>query len=222
MNRSLSAFEGMKKVYLDSENEKVKDLAKQFLVKSMVHRWKEYEVKEFLVSQKIIDAKPKPLVQVPGLRRDDGTLKVAKVIKLTGNYERGKSSAARCYSCHQFDNLGVEFGPNLKGWGQGRSAEEIARAIIHPSAGIAHGYESHEVTLEPNWKERKSFWRINGIILSESDPLTIKSAGGLIQNVPSHEIHFIQPSRHSLMLSAHQLGMSEQDVADVVAFLKKY
>ncbi|NCX71200.1 MAG: hypothetical protein EBW86_11595 [Rhodobacteraceae bacterium] len=222
MNRSLSAFEGMKKVYLDSENEKVKDLAKQFLVKSMVHRWKEYAVKEFLVSQKIIDAKPKPLVQVPGLRRDDGTLKVAKVIKLTGNYERGKSSAARCYSCHQFDNLGVEFGPNLKGWGQGRSAEEIARAIIHPSAGIAHGYESHEVTLEPNWKERKSFWRINGIILSESDPLTIKSAGGLIQNVPSHEIHFIQPSRHSLMLSAHQLGMSEQDVADVVAFLKKY
>ena len=75
---------------------------------------------------------------------------------------------------------------------------------------------------EPNWKERKSFWRINGIILSESDPLTIKSAGGLIQKVPSHEIHFIQPSRHSLMLSAHQLGMSEQDVADVVAFLKKY
>ena len=222
MNRSLSAFEGMKKIYLDSENEKVKDLAKQFLVKSMVHRWKEYAVKEFLVSQKIIDAKPKPLVQVPGLRRDDGTLKVAKAIKLTGNYERGKSSAARCYSCHQFDNLGVEFGPNLKGWGQGRSAEEIARAIIHPSAGIAHGYESHEVTLEPNWKERKSFWRINGIILSESDPLTIKSAGGLIQNVPSHEIHFIQPSRHSLMLSAHQLGMSEQDVADVVAFLKKY
>jgi len=222
MNRSLSAFEGMKKIYLDSENVKVKDLAKQFLVKSMVHRWKEYAVKEFLVSQKIIDAKPKPLVQVPGLRRDDGTLKVAKVIKLTGNYERGKSSAARCYSCHQFDNLGVEFGPNLKGWGQGRSAEEIARAIIHPSAGIAHGYESHEVTLEPNWKERKSFWRINGIILSESDPLTIKSSGGLIQNVPSHEIHFIQPSRHSLMLSAHQLGMSEQDVADVVAFLKKY
>ena len=50
----------------------------------------------------------------------------------------------------------------------------------------------------------------------------IKCTGGLIQKVPSHEIHFIQPSRNSLMLSAHQLGMSEQDVADVVAFLKKY
>ena len=101
-------------------------------------------------------------------------------------------------------------------------AEIIATALINPSAGIAHGFDSHVVTLEPNWKDRKSFWRINGIILSESDPLTIKCTGGLIQKVPSHEIHFIQPSRNSLMLSAHQLGMSEQDVADVVAFLKKY
>ena len=108
----------------------------------------------------------------------------------------------RCYSCHQFDGLGVDLGPNLKGWGGNRSVEEIATALIHPSAGIAHGFDSHEVTLEPNWKDRKSFWRINGIILSESDPLTIKSAGGLVQKVPSHEIHFIQPSRHSLMLSA--------------------
>ena len=222
MNRSLPAFEGMKKVYLESENEKVKDLAKQFLVKGMVHRWKNHPVREFLIANNIIDAKPKPLVQVPAVRNEVGPLKVANVIKLTGDYEKGESSAARCYSCHQFDNLGVDFGPNLKGWGQGRSAEEIARAIIHPSAGIAHGYEASEVTLEPNWQDRKSFWRINGIILSESDPLTIKSTGGLIQKVPSHEIHFIQPSRNSLMLSAHQLGMSEQNVADVVAFLKKY
>jgi len=178
------------------------------LVKGIVHRWKDHPVREFLIANNIIDAKPKPLVQVAAVRNEVGPLKVANVIKLTGDYEEGKSSVARCYSCHQFDNLGVDFGPNLKGWGQGRSAEEIARAIIHPSAGIAHGYEAHEVTLEPNWKDRKSFWRINGIILSESDPLTIKCTGGLIQKVPSHEIHFIQPARNSLMLSAHQLGMS--------------
>tara|TARA_B100001248_G_scaffold237175_1_gene200948 strand:- start:1547 stop:1708 length:162 start_codon:yes stop_codon:yes gene_type:complete len=42
-----------------------------------------------------------------------------------------------------------------------------------------------------------------------SDPLTIKIAGGFTQKVPSHEIHFIQPSSHSLMLSAHQLEISE-------------
>jgi putative heme-binding domain-containing protein len=151
-----------------------------------------------------------------------GPLKVTNVVNLKGDIVRGKSTAARCYSCHQFDGVGIDFGPNLKGWGENRSVEEIATALINPSAGIAHGFDAHEVTLEPNWKERKSFWRINGIILSESDPLTIKSTGGLIQKVPSHEIHFIQPSRNSLMLSAHQLGMSEQDVADVVAFLKKY
>ena len=51
MNRSVAAFEGMKKVYLESEDESVKDLAKQFLVKGMVHRWKEHPVREFLVRQ---------------------------------------------------------------------------------------------------------------------------------------------------------------------------
>ena len=222
MNRSLASFEGMKKVYLESQDEGVKDLAKQFLVKGMVHRWQGYPVREFLVANKIIDAKPKPLVQVHAVRNEVGPLKVTNVVNLKGDIVRGKSTAARCYSCHQFDGVGIDFGPNLKGWGENRSVEEIATALINPSAGIAHGFDAHEVTLEPNWKERKSFWRINGIILSESDPLTIKSAGGLIQKVPSHEIHFIQPSRNSLMLSAHQLGMSEQDVADVVAFLKKY
>ena len=222
MNRSEVSFRGMKKVYGESNDEGVKDLAKQFLVKGMVHRWKDHPVREFLIANSIIDAKPKPLVQVPAVRNEVGPLKVTNVVGLKGDIVRGKSSAARCYSCHQFDGVGVDFGPNLKGWGENRSVEEIAIALINPSAGIAHGFDAHEVTLEPNWKERKSFWRINGIILSESDPLTIKSTGGLIQKVPSHEIHFIQPSRNSLMLSAHQLGMSEQNVADVVAFLKKY
>jgi putative heme-binding domain-containing protein len=222
MNRTATAFKGMQEVYRQSKDEGVKDLAKQFLVKGMVHRWKDHPVREFLIANNIIDAKPKPLVQVPAVRNEVGPLKVTNVADLKGDIVRGKSSAARCYSCHEFDGVGVDFGPNLKGWGENRSVEEIATALINPSAGIAHGFDSHVVTLEPNWKDRKSFWRINGIILSESDPLTIKSAGGLIQKVPSHEIHFIQPSRNSLMLSAHQLGMSEQDVADVVAFLKKY
>ena len=35
--------------------------------------------------------------------------------------------------------VGVDFGPNLKGWGENRSVEEIATALINPSAGIAHG-----------------------------------------------------------------------------------
>jgi len=40
--------------------------------------------------------------------------------------------------------------------------------------------------------------------------------------VPSHEIHYIQPNNISLMLSAHQMGMTEKDVADMVAYLKNY
>ena len=157
MNRSEHAFEGMKKVFLECKNDGVKDMAKQFLVKGMVHRWKEHPVRDFLVAQKIIDAKPQPLVQVRGVKKDEGVLKVSNVLKLKGDIKRGKTSAARCYSCHQFDQVGVEFGPNLKGWGQGRSVEEIARAIIHPSAGIAHGYEAKRSRLNPTGKNAKTF-----------------------------------------------------------------
>ena len=38
----------------------------------MVHRWKEHPVREFLSgADRIIDAKPQPLVQVPGVRKED-------------------------------------------------------------------------------------------------------------------------------------------------------
>ena len=185
MNRTQAAFKGMQNVYRQSEDEDVKDLAKQFLVKGMVHRWKDHPVREFLIANNIIDAKPKPLVQVPAVGRNEvGPLKVTNVVKLKGDIVRGKSSAARCYSCHQFDGVGVDFGPNLKGWGENRSVEEIAIALINPSAGIAHGFDSHEVTLEPNWKERKSFWRINGIILSKAILLRLRVLEVLFRKYP--------------------------------------
>ena len=142
------------------------------------------------------------------------------MVTLKGDVAKGKAGAARCYSCHQFDGLGAAFGPDLRGWAQNRSVEEVATAIIDPSAGIAHGFEGHVVTLEPT--ETRSFAQVNGILVSDGDPLTIRSQGGLVQQIPSTLIHYHRPYNRSLMLSAHQLGMSEQDVADVVAYPKSY
>ena len=44
-------------------------------------------MREFLIEQGVIDAKPKPLVQVPKLRTDVGKLKVENVAKLAGDAE---------------------------------------------------------------------------------------------------------------------------------------
>jgi hypothetical protein len=40
--------------------------------------------------------------------------------------------------------------------------------------------------------------------------------------VPKDRIQSTRPMERSLMLNADQLGMSAQDVADVVEWLKKY
>ena len=61
---------------------------------------------------------------------------------------------------------------------------------------------------------------IDGMLLKEGDPAIILSMGGIQQIVPGDQIKQVRRLRHSLMMSAAQLGLSAQDVADVVAYLK--
>ena len=53
--------------------------------------------------------------------------------------------AATCQMCHQFNDTGVDFGPNLSGWGKAQPLEIIIRAIVEPDADIAHGFKSTEI-----------------------------------------------------------------------------
>ena len=52
--------------------------------------------------------------------------------------------------------------------------------------------------------------------------MVIQSTGGVIQKIPRNEIASRHDMQRSLMLNADQLGMSAQDVADVVEWLKTY
>ena len=64
---------------------------------------------------------------------------------------------------------------------------------------------------------------IHGLIISGSDPVIIKSTGGLTQMIPRGLIDG-KPGNlnRSLMLSADQLGLTAQDVADIVAYMKQW
>jgi hypothetical protein len=58
-------------------------------------------------------------------------------------------------------------------------------------------------------------------VLSESDPLLIRSAGGLTQMVPAARVKTKTAlQRRSLMMSAAQLGLTAQEAADVAAYLR--
>ena len=117
--------------------------------------------------------------------------------------------------CHKFDGVGPDYAPDLKGFGSRQPADVIAKAIIDPSADIAHGYDGTAIQLT-NGK-----W-IDGRILADGDPIIIRSTGGITQKVPKNEIAARNNMDRSLMLGADQLGLVPQDVADIIEWLKTY
>jgi len=116
--------------------------------------------------------------------------------------------------CHKVGGAGVSFGPALDDWGKGQSPKAIADAIINPSAGIAHGFESTEIIT-------KTGHRLQGFLQASGNSKVIKVMGGGEVSMRKPEIKSLTTLETSLMMSAGQLGMSAQNVADIIAFMKE-
>ena len=140
-------------------------------------------------------------------------ISVEESARLTGDAARGKTTATRCLMCHAVGGTGADLGPALDGWGRGKSADVIATALIRPSAEIALGYEGMEL-------RTKDGLTIQGVMVKEGDPLMIRNMGGGTQIVPANRVANRRRMKESLMMSAAQLGLTAQDVADLVAFLR--
>ncbi len=136
-----------------------------------------------------------------------------EILKLEPDAARGKTVAGRCITCHVIGEMGVDVGPNLTGWARRFPAEVVAKAILDPSAEIALGFKSQHIVT-------KSGLDIMGLVLSQGDPIIVKSMGGLTQSIPAAEVKSRREMKRSLMLSAHQLGLTAQDVADVIEYLR--
>jgi putative membrane-bound dehydrogenase-like protein len=140
-------------------------------------------------------------------------LSVPEILALKGDPARGRTTATRCVMCHVIDGTGAEVGPVLDGWAMGKSAEVIAAAIVQPDAGIAQGFNGTEI-------QTKDGVKIEGLLIKEGDPLMMRSMGGITQIIPSSRVATRRRMKQSLMMSAAQLGLTAQDVADLVAFLQ--
>ena len=119
----------------------------------------------------------------------------------------------RCYVCHKVGSVGVEFGPTLAGWGSGQDRETILKAILDPSADLAHGYEGTELIV-------KGDKRIQGFVQAEGDPLVIRVFGGEDLVIAAEDVKSRKKMSSSLMAPASQLGLDAQQIRDVVEYLK--
>lgn len=200
-----------------ASNNLTKADAVNWLLRNGNGEWKKYGIAKDLKTHGIYDPSKIVITPVTAPKPKKPKFTVKDVLSLKGDATKGKATAMRCVMCHEFNGAGVNYGPNLKGWGQGQTLDVIARSIIAPSADIAHGYSGTGIAL-------KKGGHVHGIAINNGDPLIMTSTGGLTQMIPRDRIASKKPFklRHSLMLSADQLGLTPQDVADLVAFLKEY
>ena len=189
--------------------------AKWWLFNRGMDQWKNFGTKELLKTRGIYDPEKIVLQNViaPPVMKGSKLPAPAELAKLAGDGTRGKAASARCIMCHQLEGVGVSFGPDLAGWVKDQGAEAFAVAVTDPSQGIAHGYEFTHVEL-------KDGGQIDGIARSIGDPVMLDSMGGITQLIPRDRIKSIKVAKNrSLMLSADQLGLTAQDVADLAAYL---
>ena len=63
---------------------------------------------------------------------------------------------------------------------------------------------------------------IQGITEAGGDPAIVMSQGGMSQIIPRSKVQKVTNMKRSLMLSAEQLGLDAQQVADIVAYMKEW
>ena len=193
----------------------LREPATLWLLNRMSNDWADHGLRPALKAAGIYDPDSLTLREavVPPPPADLPELSIDGSARLIGDAARGKTAATRCLMCHAIGGIGAELGPALDGWGRGKSAEVIATALIRPSADIAHGYEGTEL-------KTKDGLTIQGVLIKEGDPLMMRSMGGITQIIPADRVASRRRMPGSLMMSAAQLGLTAQDVADIIAFLR--
>jgi putative membrane-bound dehydrogenase-like protein len=177
-------------------------------------RWKDVGVNAELKARGLYD--PEKIVITESVVPEPAPSKlppVAEIAALTGDAARGAALVTSCYLCHRIGEQGVDYGPNLTSFAKMQTPEVVIGAIVNPSEDISHGYEGTVLTLD-------DCKIIHGRLVSESDPVVVQSMGGVTQLVPAGRVLERKRLNRSLMLSADQLGLGAQEIADLVAYLR--
>ncbi len=208
---------------LASNGSPMRGEAAVWLMRNLAGEWAKHDIAKGLKEKGIYD--PEAIVvrasRVPDPPANATQPTVEEILNLEGDVTQGKLAATtRCVLCHQIDGKGIDYGPDLQGWAATQEREAIIRAIAEPSAGIAHGYAGTEIIL-------KDGEIIHGIAFNNSElwmenalPVVIQSAGGLTQLIPKDRIEKKGAFNRSLMYDPATLGLTAQDIADIVAWLE--
>lgn len=142
------------------------------------------------------------------------TFSIADIAALNGNATEGKTVfTSFCSSCHKVGTAGMDIGPELTNIRKKFDKTGLLDAIVYPSAAILLGYEAWLI----NTKDGTAYF---GFLVSENkQTIAIKDVTGQLHTIPVDNITTRKKQEKSLMPEPIVAGMSEQQLADVAAYL---
>ncbi len=135
---------------------------------------------------------------------------------LTGDATNGALvfQRAACVTCHQVGEQGVLVGPSLNDV-KAKPDEAILTDILDPNRALEERWIASTV-------ETAEGTQFTGILFAEdATGVTVKTPGGAEQVIPRATIQRIHNSGLSLMPLGLEAAIPAQDMADLIAFLKK-
>lgn len=142
---------------------------------------------------------------------------VDKLLELKGDSANGRKvyfgAASGCSKCHLWEGEGGDVGPNLTEIRHKYMRKELLDTILNPSAEILFGFDA--------WLfQTKDGQVVSGILLQEGDEYVVKEAGGEPRALAAGAIAFKKKLTASLMPDNVALGLTPQELADLLAFLR--
>jgi putative heme-binding domain-containing protein len=124
------------------------------------------------------------------------------------------STKTSCIVCHQMGYLGGNIGPSLRRIGNIRSDRDLLESILFPSASFVRSYEPLSIVTTEGLV-------LNGIVRDETpDEVVLALDARKTARIPHQEIDERHPGKVSIMPAGLDKQLSDQDLADLVRFLR--
>ncbi|MFM7605294.1 MAG: hypothetical protein ACKO8Z_08855, partial [Prosthecobacter sp.] len=142
-----------------------------------------------------------------------------KLLAVQGDAKRGSElmsmtgKMATCLACHLINGTGRDFGPDLSHVGARLTREQLLESLHTPSKTLAKGYETWMLTMRDGTQQ-------TGFLVHRSDQdVTLKLATGQPMTILNAQITSQKLQPLSLMPEGLLQAMTEQEAADMLAFL---
>jgi putative membrane-bound dehydrogenase-like protein len=146
--------------------------------------------------------------------RKEVLVRYAPSLQLPGDAAAGrKVFEANCVACHRVGDLGADVGPNLatvRQW----SPEQLLTNILDPNREVAPAFTQYVVQMTDGES-------LSGVVAEETGTsLALKLSGGTTRVLSRRDVKRVAGSPLSLMPENLEAGMTPQQMADLIAFLR--